>query len=90
MSSEAEEIFDPEGRELTPLYPAPYYKKVGNRCIPVYGNYVEELFALKNTAVLTHMGIFKASALQEEDLVESNQPPQPRPQKLPIFSVKSY
>lgn len=82
-----EKIFDAEGRELIPSYPAPYYKKVGNRSIPVYGNYVEELFALKKTGVLTHRGIFKATAAQEEDLVESNQPPQPRP-KITADDIK--
>lgn len=39
-------------------FPAPYYRIAGGRAIVVMGNYVEELFALKQTSILKARGIF--------------------------------
>lgn len=36
----------------------PYYKLVGNKQIPIYGNYIEDIFKLKKEGVLTARGLF--------------------------------
>lgn len=61
-------------------YPKPYYKTIGDSTIAVYGNYVDELFALKKTGILTARELFKATLEQEEFMVESFQP---EPSKTP-------
>lgn len=71
---------DADGRPLVFWYPDPYFKTVGDSAVAIYGNYVEELFALKKTGVLTARGLFEATAEQEEDMVESNQP---EPSRIP-------
>lgn len=68
---------DDEGRQFTSTYPKPYFETVGDSTIAVYGNYVEALFALKKTGILTAIGLFEATAQQEEDMVESWQPESP-------------
>src|SRR5690606_22987883 len=60
--------------EIDLYYPIPYFKIVNDSAVAVYGNYVEELFELKKTGVLTSRNLFKATEEQEEDLVESMQP----------------
>ena len=65
---------DADGRSLIFSYPDPYFRTVGDSAIAIYGNYVEELFALKKTGFLTARGLFEATAEQEEDMVESYQP----------------
>jgi hypothetical protein len=55
-------------------YPNPYFKTIGDSTIAIYGNYVEELFALKKTGILTARDLFKATPEQEEYMVESFQP----------------
>jgi len=45
-------------------YPAPFYKIEGNKAIAEYGNYVDELFLLKQNGVLKARGDF-----QQKDLV---------------------
>jgi hypothetical protein len=67
-----------EGRQLEFSYPKPYFKTVGDTAIAIYGNYVEELVALKKSGFLTARGLFEATAQQEEDMVESNQPEPPK------------
>jgi len=69
-----------EGRQLEFSYPKPYFKTFGDSAFAVYGNYVEELVTLKNEGTLTARGLFKATAQQEEDMVEASQP---EPQKKP-------
>jgi len=44
-------------------YPAPFYKIEGNKAIAEYGNYVDELFLLKQNGVLKARGDF-----QQKDL----------------------
>lgn len=44
--------------EAENYYPAPYYKVVDKLAIPVYGNYVKELFELKKNSTLKARGIF--------------------------------
>ena len=61
-------------------YPKPYFKTMGDSTIAIYGNYVEELFALKKTGILTARELFKATPEQEEYMVESFQP---APSKIP-------
>jgi|GEM_PF-774330 len=68
------------GQQLEFSYPKPYFKTVGDNAFPVYGNYVEDLFTLKKTGVLTSRGMFEATAQQEEDMVEASQP---EPRKTP-------
>lgn len=53
-------------------------KTIGDTAIAIYGNYVEELFALKKTGVLTSRKLFEATPEQEEDMVESMQPEPPK------------
>jgi hypothetical protein len=73
-------MVDEEGRQLEFSYPKPYFKTVGDSAFAVYGNYVEDLVTLKNEGTLTARGLFKASAQQEEDMVEASQPePRKRP-----------
>jgi hypothetical protein len=55
-------------------YPKPYFKTIGDSTIAIYGNYVEELFTLKKTGILTARDLFKATPEQEEYMVESFQP----------------
>jgi hypothetical protein len=71
-------MVDEEGRQLEFSYPKPYFKTVGDSAIAIYGNYVEELVALKKSGFLTARGLFEATAQQEEDMVESNQPEPPK------------
>lgn len=47
-----------ENQEITLTYSAPYYKTAGDKAIPVYGNYVPELFTLKKDGVLTARELF--------------------------------
>ena len=61
-------------------YPKPFFKTVGDSSIAIYGNYIEELFALKKTGILTARELFKATPEQEEYMVESFQP---EPSKTP-------
>ncbi|GAB2813340.1 hypothetical protein GCM10027043_11290 [Ferruginibacter profundus] len=61
-------------------YPKPYFKIIGDSTIAVYGNYVDELFTLKKTGILTSRELFKATPEQEEFMVESFQP---EPSKTP-------
>ncbi|MGZ3930806.1 MAG: hypothetical protein ACXVPQ_06775 [Bacteroidia bacterium] len=42
-------------------YHPAYYKIIGNRAYPTYGNYVEELFLLKRNGFLKYSGYFKGS-----------------------------
>jgi hypothetical protein len=70
-------ILDEEGRQHELSYPTPYYKTIGDSAIVVYGNYIEDLFALKKSGVLTGRGLFEATPQQEEDMVESMQPKPP-------------
>jgi len=66
------------GAQVTYTYPKPYFKIVGDSAIAIYGNFVEELFTLKKTGVLTARGFFEATPEQEEDMVESMQPEAPK------------
>jgi len=45
-------------RELEIWYPEPFYKRVGNKAIAVYGNYIEELFERNKQGVLKNRGLF--------------------------------
>lgn len=60
-------VFDiPSGltaKEAKAWYPTPFYKIEGNKAIAVYGNYVDELFLLKQNGVLKARGDF-----QQKDL----------------------
>jgi hypothetical protein len=71
-------MVDDEGHQLRYSYPKPYFETVGDNAIAIYGNYIEDLFALKKSGFLTARGLFEATAQQEEDMVESNQPKQPK------------
>ncbi len=57
-----EEVSHPLGDDIQfqvkHFYPKPYYKVEGKKVIAVYGNYVEELFALKRDGFLTARGLF--------------------------------
>jgi len=57
---------DDEGRKLTFSYPKPYFKTIGDSAIAVYGNFAEELFALKKTGVLTARGLFEATSVHDQ------------------------
>ena len=48
----------------------PYYKLVGEKKIPVYGNYIEELFLEKKHGVLAARGIFEGKSTPTELIVE--------------------
>ena len=71
-------IVDEQGKQQGFAYPEPYYKTKGDSAFIIYGNYIEELFSLKRTGVLTIRGLFEATAEQEEDMVESWQPEPPK------------
>jgi hypothetical protein len=71
-------ITDQEGRQHELSYPKPYFNTVGDTAFAVYGNYLEDLFALKKSGILTARGLFAATAQQEEDMVESMQPEPPK------------
>jgi len=66
------------GSQVTYAYHKPYFKIVDDSAIAIYGNFVEELFTLKKTGVLTARGFFEATPEQEEDMVESMQPEAPK------------
>lgn len=59
-------------------YPKPYFKTIGDTAIAIYGNYIEDLFALKRSGFLTSRGLFEATPQQEVDMVESMQPESPK------------
>jgi len=71
-------VINDRGNQLRYSYPKPYFKIVGDSAIAIYGNFVEELFALKRTGILTARGLFEATTQQEEDMVESMQPEAPK------------
>jgi hypothetical protein len=50
-------------KEAKAWYPAPFYKIEGKKAIAVYGNYIDELFRLKQNGVLKARGDF-----QQKDL----------------------
>jgi hypothetical protein len=39
-------------------FPQPYYKIEKKQAIPIYGNYVEDLFILKQQTILKARGIY--------------------------------
>jgi hypothetical protein len=45
-------------KEIRSKYPKPYYKIKKDKAIAIYGNYVEELFKLKQQTVLKARGIY--------------------------------
>jgi hypothetical protein len=45
-------------------YPKPYYKTIGDKAIAIYGNFVDELFVLKQDGYLTAREIFTNGSLQ--------------------------
>ena len=47
-----------DGQELSLSYQEPYFKIIGNKAFPVYGNFVPELFRLKKEGVLTARQLF--------------------------------
>jgi hypothetical protein len=51
-------ITNDDGNEFTLSYEEPYFKKVGDKAIAVYGNYVPELFKLRRDGVLTARDLF--------------------------------
>ena len=77
------QMIDDDGRKFELTFPKPYFKTVGDSAIAIYGNYVEDLFALKKSGVLTSRGLFEATKQQEEDMVESMQPEQPKTPPTP-------
>lgn len=44
-------------------FPKPYFRIEGDSAVAVYGNYVEELFQLKKTGILTARGLFGDTAM---------------------------
>jgi hypothetical protein len=38
------------------LYPKPYYRIVGDKAIVVYGNYIQDLFLIKQQGILKARG----------------------------------
>ncbi len=52
-----------DGKELTFLFPKPYFEINGGSAIAVYGNYVDDLFKLKRDGYLTAREIFKNGKL---------------------------
>jgi len=54
------------GTEYTVSYPTPYYMTKGDSAIAIYGNYIEDLFALKKSGVLSARGLFDKTEQQEE------------------------
>jgi hypothetical protein len=69
---------DDEGRQFTLSYPRPYFKTVDDSAIAIYGNYIEDLFALKKSGILAARGLFESTAEQEEAKVEAMQPEAPK------------
>lgn len=66
-----------DGEEYEPSYPEPYYRKVGDKAIAVYGNYVKDLFKLKKDGYLTARQLFgnrKDEIIQEVQLEEIKAP----------------
>jgi hypothetical protein len=53
------DISDYEKADLQLWFPTPYYQIEGNTAIAVYGNYVEQLFTLKQSGVLKARGDFQ-------------------------------
>lgn len=74
-------MVDEDGQKLEFSYPMPYFKRVGDSAFAVYGIYVEDLVILKIEGVLTARELFRASAQQQEEMVESSQP---EPRKTPL------
>jgi hypothetical protein len=54
-----------DGRIDTLSYLAPYYLTQGDSALAVYGNYIEDLFALKKSGVLAARGLFDKTPEQE-------------------------
>ena len=72
------QMFEDDEGQMQPIYPKPYFRPIGDSAVAVYGNYVEELFALKKTGILTARGLFEPTVEQEEDMVEYWQPKAPK------------
>ena len=58
-------------KEIGCWFPAPYYKIEDDRAIPVYGNYVEELFKIKKEGVLKARGLFGEGKPGELEVVDT-------------------
>jgi hypothetical protein len=56
-------MINEQGDTLKRSLPKPYFKKVGDSALAVYGNYVDDLFKLKRDGYLTARGIFKNGKL---------------------------
>ena len=46
------------------FYPLPFFKRVGDSAVAVYGFYIDELFTLKKNGILTRRKLFGDSALR--------------------------
>lgn len=62
----------PDGSEYTPAIPPNYYKITRDSAIAIYGNYLEDLFALKRNGVLAASELFDITPEQEEAEVLSH------------------
>jgi hypothetical protein len=60
----------PDGTEDSTTYPSPYFESTGDSAIAIYGNYLEDLFALKRSGVLRARGLFETTPEQEESMVQ--------------------
>ena len=60
-----------DSMEYTLSYPGPYYMTKGDSAIAIYGNYIEDLFNLKKSGVLTARGLFDKTKQQEELILQN-------------------
>lgn len=58
--------FKKDSTVYTVSYPAPYFITQGDSAIAIYGNYLEDLFALKKLGVLAARGLFDKPKNQKE------------------------
>jgi hypothetical protein len=58
-----------DGTDVTLSYPSSFYKMKGDSAIAIYGNYLEDLFALKKSGVLAARELFDVTPEQEEAMV---------------------
>jgi hypothetical protein len=60
-----------EDGEAEYYYPEPYYRIDGKKAIPLYGNYIEELFRIKKEGVLAARGLFDDKRRDELDVIDT-------------------
>jgi hypothetical protein len=88
---------DRHGNPINFHFPSPYFKIEGESAIPVYGNYIEDMFLLKKEGYLTGRQFFGPTIVYPEPEFHlqavpdtTTAPIEPRPVYEPLWLYHRY